>query len=160
MRFVLKAIGPGGEVEAIDFHAPDERTAVQSIEGRGYTVLSVRKRTGLLGSKASRFPLVLFSQELRALLAAGLPLVESMDSLAQKERSQEWRAVLEGISLMTAASNQAVAAQAVVDAAVANGMAPADLLEIEAIYDGCGYAVTLPPLDTTSRKSPLTICRT
>ncbi len=98
MRFVLKAIGPGGEVEAIDFHAPDERTAVQSIEGRGYTVLSVRKRTGLLGSKASRFPLVLFSQELRALLAAGLPLVESMDSLAQKERSQEWRAVLEGIS--------------------------------------------------------------
>lgn len=57
-------------------------------------------------------------------------------------------AVLEGISLMTAASNQAVAAQAVVDAAVANGMAPADLLEIEAIYDGCGYAVTLPPLDT------------
>ena len=86
MRFELKAIGPGGGVEAIDFHASDEAAAVQALEGRGYTVLSVRQRQGFLGRAASRFPLVLFSQELRALLGAGLPLVESIDTLAEKER--------------------------------------------------------------------------
>ena len=47
MRFELKAIGPSGAVEALDFQAPDERSAVRSIEGRGYTVLSVRARHGL-----------------------------------------------------------------------------------------------------------------
>ena len=98
MRFELKAIGPGGDVEAVDFRAPDEATAVQALEGRGYTVLSVRSRRNFLQGSGQRFPLVLFSQELRALLAAGLPLVESVDTLAQKERDQEWRAVLEGIS--------------------------------------------------------------
>lgn len=98
MRFELKAIGPDGRVEAIDFQAPDEATAVQALEGRGYTVLSVHSRRNFLQGSGQRFPLVLFSQELRALLAAGLPLVESVDTLAQKERDQEWRAVLEGIS--------------------------------------------------------------
>jgi general secretion pathway protein F len=98
MRFELKAIGPDGSVEALDFQAPDEATAVQALEGRGYTVLSVRSRRSFLQGSGQRFPLVLFSQELRALLAAGLPLVESVDTLAQKERDQEWRAVLEGIS--------------------------------------------------------------
>ncbi|HZM37272.1 MAG TPA: type II secretion system F family protein [Burkholderiales bacterium] len=98
MRFQLKAIGPDGSVEALDFQAPDQATAVQTLEGRGYTILSVRERRTLGWRTSSRFPLVLFSQELCALLGAGLPLVESIDTLAQKERSQEWRAVLEGIS--------------------------------------------------------------
>ena len=32
MRFELKAIGPAGEVEALDFQAPDEVSAVKSVE--------------------------------------------------------------------------------------------------------------------------------
>jgi general secretion pathway protein F len=95
MRFKLKAIGPGGAVEALDFQAPDEQSAVRTLEGRGYTVLSIRQRRWLPGSGGGRFPVLLFTQELRALLATGLPLVESIDTLAQKERSAEWRAVLE-----------------------------------------------------------------
>jgi len=99
MRFELKAIGPEGHVEAVEFQAPDESTAVQSLEGRGYTVLSVRtKRTlGWSGGKG-RFPVLLFSQELRALLQAGLPLVESIETLAQKERAEEWRSVLQRVA--------------------------------------------------------------
>ena len=98
MRYELKAVGPGGEVEALDFQAPDEATAVQSLEERGYTVLSVRARNAFgapwrRGSE--RFPLVLFSQELRVLLAAGLPLVVAIETLAEKERNAEWRALLE-----------------------------------------------------------------
>jgi general secretion pathway protein F len=94
MRFQLKAIGPGGGVQAIDCQASDEASAVRTLEGRGYTVLSIRPRRRFF-SPTSRFPLILFSQELRALLTAGLPLVESIETLAQREKSAEWRAVLE-----------------------------------------------------------------
>ena len=96
MRFELKAIGPDGAVEQVDFQAPDEAAAVQSFEGRGYTVLSVRPRKGLLWeAQGARFPLVMFSQELRSLLAAGMPLVAAIETLAQKERNDGWRSVLE-----------------------------------------------------------------
>jgi general secretion pathway protein F len=95
MRYELKAVGPDGAVELLDFQAPDEATAVQSVEGRGYTVLSVRARRALGWRGAdARFPLVLFSQELRVLLNAGLPLVESIETLAEKERGAESRALL------------------------------------------------------------------
>ena len=94
MRFELKAIGPGGAVEALDFQAPDEITAVRQLEGRGYTVLSVRAK-GSLGLPwrrgGERFPVALFSQELRVLLNAGLPLPEAIDTLGQKEKRGDWR---------------------------------------------------------------------
>src|SRR2546422_2766798 len=68
MRYQLKAIGPGGGVESIDSQAPDETTAVRQLEGRGYTVLSVRAKHTLgtpWGARSRRFPVALFSQELR-----------------------------------------------------------------------------------------------
>ena len=100
MRFELKAVGPDGSVEALEFQAPDEASAVQSLERRGYTVLSVRARRafGAAWRRDARFPVALFSQELRALVQAGLPLVESIDTLAQKERNDEWRALLERVA--------------------------------------------------------------
>jgi len=100
MQFRLKAIGPGGAVESIDFQAPNETTARSHLEGRGYTVLSVRARRPLAfwQSAGERFPVTLFSQELRVLLAAGLPLVEAIETLAQKEARPAFRAVLERIS--------------------------------------------------------------
>jgi general secretion pathway protein F len=99
VRFELKAVGPGGAVESLDFQAPDEATAVQAVEDRGYTVLSVRAKRALAWrGRDSRFPLVLFSQELRVLLNAGLPLVESIETLAEKERSAEFRALLARLS--------------------------------------------------------------
>ena len=97
MRYQLKAIAPGGQVESLDCQAPDEAVAVRTLEGRGYTVLSVRARRSLGASwrgSRDRFPVALFSQELRALVAAGLPLVEAIETLAQKEKRDEWRAVL------------------------------------------------------------------
>ena len=97
MRYELKAIAPGGQVEAVDFQAPDQAAAVKSLEGRGYTVLSVRAKRGLALPwlhPGERFPLALFSQELRALLGAGLPLVESIETLAEKEKRDALRAML------------------------------------------------------------------
>jgi general secretion pathway protein F len=100
MRFELKAVGPDGSVEALEFQAPDEASAVQSLEKRGYTVLSVRARRAWSAAwrRDAHFPVALFSQELRALVQAGLPLVEAIDTLAQKERSDEWRTLLERVA--------------------------------------------------------------
>jgi len=100
MRFELKAVGPDGSVEALEYQAPDEASAVQSLEKRGYTVLSVRARRAWSAAwrRDARFPVALFSQELRALVQAGLPLVESIDTLAQKERNGEWRGLLERVA--------------------------------------------------------------
>src|SRR3954463_13611177 len=72
MRFELKAIGSSGEVEALDFQASDQTSAVRSIEGRGYTVLSVRARRGLRlpwQRGAERLPVALFSQGQRGPVA-------------------------------------------------------------------------------------------
>ncbi len=101
MRFELKAIAPAGNVEAVDFQAPDETTARRSLEGRGYTILSVRQKHGLglpWRGAAERFPVALFSQELRVLINAGLPLVEAVETLAQKERRDDFKAVLERLA--------------------------------------------------------------
>jgi general secretion pathway protein F len=98
MRFELKAIGSDGSVQAIDFQAPDETTAVRNLEGRGYTVLSVRAKRSLglpWRRGGERFPVALFSQELRVLVNAGLPLPEAIDTLAQKEKRDDFRAVIE-----------------------------------------------------------------
>jgi general secretion pathway protein F len=101
MRFQLKAIGQAGHVEALDLDAFDRDGAVKEAENRGYTVLSARRRGALLDGiwrRAAAFPVTLFSQELLVLLAAGLPLVDSIETLAQKERNAELRAVLERIA--------------------------------------------------------------
>ena len=100
MRFELKAIASDGRVEWLDFQAPDRASAIEQVEGRGYTVLRVRARTLIAPwrGRAERFPVVLFSQELRVLISAGLPLVEAIDTLAQKEKRAESRSVLERIA--------------------------------------------------------------
>ena len=65
MRYELKAIAPGGEIESLDFQASDEAAAVRTLEGRGYTVLSVRGKRALGAPwrrSRDRFPVALFSQ--------------------------------------------------------------------------------------------------
>jgi general secretion pathway protein F len=100
MRFELKAVSPQGHIESLDFQGQDEASAVQQAESRGYTVLAVRARSALIApwkGGGERFPLVLFSQELLVLLEAGLPLVEALETLAERERRPESRAQLEQI---------------------------------------------------------------
>ena len=108
MRFELKAVSPVGRVESLDLQGLDQASAVQQAEGRGYTVLAVRARAGLAApwrSTHSRFPLVLFSQELLVLLKAGLPLVEAIESLAERESRSEFRALLERVGAILRQGN-------------------------------------------------------
>ena len=99
MRFELKAIAADGRVQALELDALDGDGATQQAESRGYTVLAVRRRSGFadLLRRRGRFPLVLFSQELLVLLQAGLPLVDAIETLAEKERRPEQRAALERV---------------------------------------------------------------
>jgi general secretion pathway protein F len=100
MRFELKAVSPEGKVESLDLQGLDQASAVQQAEGRGYTVLTVHARTGLVAPWRNahvRFPLVLFSQELLVLLKAGLPLVEAIETLAEREGRSEFRALLDRV---------------------------------------------------------------
>ena len=99
MRFRLKAIAPGGTVEAIDLQAHDRAAAVHGLECRGYTVLSVTpRRTAMAWRAAQRFPVTPFSQELRVLLCAGVPLLQAVETLAEKEQREPFRAVLERLA--------------------------------------------------------------
>jgi general secretion pathway protein F len=98
VRFQLKAISPDGRVESLALQAPDEVGARRQAEGRGYTVLRVRARQSLVGARRETFPVALFSQELISLLDAGLPLLEGIETLAEKERSPAAKSTLAAIA--------------------------------------------------------------
>src|SRR5262245_29540981 len=99
MRYQLKAVSADGRVESLDFQAYDEAGARQQAEDRGYTVLALRRKSSLfeLWRAGQRFPVVLFSQQLLVLLNAGLPLVDAIQTLADKERRTDFRTFLERI---------------------------------------------------------------
>ena len=91
MRFTIKAMRAGEGIAALALDATNEIDATRQAESQGYTVLAVGARRGFRGFRraAGHFPLVLFSHELLALLDAGLPLVEAVETLAEKEHRPE-----------------------------------------------------------------------
>jgi general secretion pathway protein F len=98
MRFQLKAISPDGRVESLALQAADEAGARRQAEGRGYTVLQVRGWQGFAIGR-ERFPVILFSQELVALLDAGLPLLEAIETLGEKERAPALKNALDQVAV-------------------------------------------------------------
>ena len=89
MRYSLKALGRQGIVQ-LQIDAEDAEHARRQAENQGLRVVSVRGQGKALGGLAWRraaFDLVLFSQELTTLLHAGLPLIDALESLAEKSPS-------------------------------------------------------------------------
>ena len=96
MRFQVKAMRDAGGVSMLECEAADSADASRRIEALGYAVLSIKPRAGtFFGGRGQKFPLVLFSQELLVLLRAGIPLVESLQALEEKERNASARGVIE-----------------------------------------------------------------
>jgi general secretion pathway protein F len=115
MRLELKAVNEQGRVETLDFRGFDRSTAVEQAESRGYTVLAVRSRAGLAlpwRAGGQRFPVALFSQELLVLLNAGLPLVEALATLAERERRDDFRGMIERVTAVVREGNAFSAALA------------------------------------------------
>ncbi|CAG8863594.1 Type II secretion system protein F [Pseudomonas fluorescens] len=100
MRYSLKALGKNGVV-LLNVEAQDSEQARRQAEDQGLRVVSLRSAgldwTGLRWRRAQDFDLVLFSQELSTLLNAGLPLIDALESLAEKSSGTHARKVLENL---------------------------------------------------------------
>ncbi|TFF42658.1 type II secretion system F family protein [Pseudomonas sp. RIT623] len=94
MRYQLKALGSQGVVQ-LQVDAEDIEQARRQAEDQGLRVLSVRSRGLAWRRRAAAFDLVLFSQELSTLLSAGLPLIDALESLAEKAPDGTARKTLE-----------------------------------------------------------------
>ncbi len=98
MHYQVRGLGSDGSILVLELDARDEHDANEQAASRGLAVLSVRRRAGLgawVLARRARFPLLLFSQELLALLQSGISLVESIETLAEKEQRPETRKVLD-----------------------------------------------------------------
>lgn len=97
MQYELKIYRASEGVALLRIAAADLVDARRQAESQGYQVISARRQlvwSFSLGSR-QRFSVPLFSQELLALLEAGLSLVETVDILARKSRQAETRKILE-----------------------------------------------------------------
>jgi general secretion pathway protein F len=97
MHFRIKATDTSRGVIVCDVEALDEADARQQIitQGRGVIAIATLRTVGW--ERSVRVPLVGFSQELAALLEAGLSLVEAIDTLTEKEGNISMRRGLEQI---------------------------------------------------------------
>ncbi|HEX8786325.1 MAG TPA: type II secretion system F family protein [Telluria sp.] len=99
MRFAVRTLAPDMRIASVVVDAPDEADARRQVEARGLYVSAVEPaRVPLVGARrGGRLSLVLFSQELLALLTAGLGIVEGLEALLEKEGNPATRAVLDGL---------------------------------------------------------------
>ncbi len=98
MRFEVKAVISGQGTVHLELEANSEAEARQQVMEQGGMVLSVRRRfSGFAFKSRTHFPLVHFSQELLSLQTAGLSLVESIETLLEKEQDTSNRKIIQNI---------------------------------------------------------------
>jgi general secretion pathway protein F len=97
MRYRLTTLDAARAVAIQELDAIDEADARRQALMRGLRVLSLETTRRRRGGGRARLALVPFSNELIALLEAGLSLVEAIDALTEKERDEAVRSVLNGI---------------------------------------------------------------
>ena len=85
MEFRAKALGSDNGVTVLPVTAVDEADARRQLGERGLRVIALSTHRTWRTSKTAKIPLVNFTQELIALLDAGLSLTESIDTLSEKE---------------------------------------------------------------------------
>ena len=91
MDYVCRVGTPSGDVVERAFTAPDERALRAELEQQGLYLLSVRRGMSLSAFRLRKrrvdpAMLLVFSQELAALLKAGLPLFQSLDVMLDRQR--------------------------------------------------------------------------
>lgn len=93
MQFQVRALTADSTVAQLSVDALDEADARRQVEARGLFVATIQRRGG--GRAKGAISLVLFSQELLALLSAGLGVVEALEALLEKEANPALANVLE-----------------------------------------------------------------
>jgi general secretion pathway protein F len=95
MRYRVQSLGPNMALNHTVVDAVDESDARRQVQALGHQLVALKAvRGSALGPRHTAFPLVLFSQELLALLAAGVGIVEALETLAEKETRPTHQAVL------------------------------------------------------------------
>ena len=98
MRYEVKAVLSGQGTVKLELEANSEEEARLQVVDQGGMVLSVKHSfTGFTFKSKTSFPLVHFSQELLSLLTAGLSLVESIETLVDKEQDAGNRKVIQDL---------------------------------------------------------------
>ncbi len=102
MDYVCKVGTPTGEIVERRFSAVDEASLRADLDQKGYYLFSIRRGFSLaeLRLRRPRIPidtLMIFGQELAALLKAGLPLFQSLDVMLERQRHPLFKASLQGI---------------------------------------------------------------
>jgi len=97
MSIRLRVFHPHAGARDQLFEAASVDEAVRQAREAGLTVLAAPRQVRRPRLKRSRFPLMLFSTELLALLKAGLNIVEAMEALTRRERAGSARPVLENL---------------------------------------------------------------
>jgi general secretion pathway protein F len=119
MQFELRALDDHQQVQTLILEALDEADARAQATSRRLTPLSLRAASawrwrGQRGNSRNNFNLLLFAQELLALVAAGLSVIEALDALAERAEAGATRNVLsrlvnslrEGLRLSAALAGQ------------------------------------------------------
>ena len=96
MRFRVTALDARSTPAIHELDALNEADARKQANARGLRVLAVQG-TRLQARGRAKLALVSFSNELVALLEAGLSLTEAIDALTEKERDEAIRGILEGL---------------------------------------------------------------
>lgn len=101
MQFTVKVYSESAGVLERRIEATTAQEATRKADEHGYAVLSVSasgwqrfRPLGFGAARRNRFGLLLFSQQLLALLQAGLALVEAIEALAENEPDPHARAVM------------------------------------------------------------------
>lgn len=94
MQYLVRALDTALAVHTLELDAYDEADARQQTLARRLTPLSVARSRTLRAGRGQRFPLLLFTQELLALVSAGLSVIEALEALADKDGDATRRAVL------------------------------------------------------------------
>jgi len=98
MQFEVRALTVENSLQTLLIEAADIPAARKTVEAKHLKVVSLKARGGMRGrSRRGTFSLVMFSQELLALLEAGLSLVEALEGLIEKESSPVSRAIMEAL---------------------------------------------------------------
>jgi len=93
----MRVRGDNGQVRSLSIKARSEADAVRKATARGLQVVAIDSEPEAVDqapTRTTRFPLMLFSQELLALLESGLNLTEALSALIAKEGAGKTRETL------------------------------------------------------------------
>jgi len=99
MRFLVTGVNGRGMISTLELEAATAGDAATLAAAQGWSTVSVRSVRGgaLWTSRATRFSLLLFSQEMLSLLESGISMVEALETLAEKESRPETRRLIEQV---------------------------------------------------------------